>query len=372
MFRVDNPECHSLLYVFMVWTLCSTSPSLANDTIDGSAPAVRIETGRENKQKLLGAQDVKPLLALSSSFGQASSNFLGFPDTVAIVLKSQVKPGAGYGDKLPDSSTKSTPAAISAAGRIELCDDKPFHVHAMLPGRIYQDNTDIGKYFLRGEVLATMESAELVRQSADYLMRLEQIEMSIRKSESLGRLARADLERIQKLLEEGIIAEKELRQAEENVRTIAEDLEDLNEQRIRLENESRALTKMYGIKSLDVKQDAVPSMLPLKAPNSGVVIVKTVSLGDRVNPDEAAYVMANIRKVNLIINLPVSQLGRVTLGQEVRFSQQQVSRKSYSGRIHSITSNGPSYQDFSVKVVLENPKALLRPGMTGRATISVK
>jgi hypothetical protein len=37
----------------------------------------------------------------------------------------------------------------------------------MLPGSVCQDNAVIGKYYHKGDLLAEMESAELVRQSAD-------------------------------------------------------------------------------------------------------------------------------------------------------------------------------------------------------------
>lgn len=268
---------------------------------------------------------------------------------------------------------KANFSSISAEGRIEPSENTSFHVHAMLPGRICEDKAVIGKYYRKGELLALMESAELVRQSAAYLLRSEQLEMSIRKRESAGRVAKSDLERIRKLIKEGIAAEKDLQQAEEDVRTASEDLEDLNEQRIRLANECQILTTMYGIKLLDPKQLTDPSKLPLRAPNSGVIVTKNVSLGDRVTLDEAAYVLAGINNVNLKIVLPIAERHRVDIGQQVSFLCQRIPKKNFVGSIDTVTlSNDPSSPDFSVSVTLKNSQALLRPGMIGRATIFVK
>jgi multidrug efflux pump subunit AcrA (membrane-fusion protein) len=58
--------------------------------------------------------------------------------------------------------------------------------------------------------------------------------------------------------------------------------------------------------------------------------------------------------------------------EKVDFWCQQISRK-ISGRISSTTEpKDSSSQDFSVRVILENPQALLRPGMIGQAKIFVK
>jgi multidrug efflux pump subunit AcrA (membrane-fusion protein) len=320
------------------------------------------------------AQDVLlrlSLLTLSAVFCQVPS-IAAVPGTTTIGLESRLRP-TGYPSKSPNAKSQGDVAVISADGLIELSDDKPFHVHAMLSGRISQDNAVIGKYFRKGELLALMESAELVNLSADYLMRLGQNEMSIQQRESSGRLARASLERIQMLVKEGIMADKELEKAEEDVRTAVEDLKDLNEQRIRLENESNTLATMYGIKSLNVKQETAPSELPIRAPNSGVVVIKNVTLGDRVNPDQAAYVMAGVSKVRLRIVLPIADRERIALGQHVNFLCNKISMKSFSGSIDSITAPKDSLsQDFSVSLILENPQALLRPGMIGQAKMFVK
>lgn len=263
-------------------------------------------------------------------------------------------------------------ATIVADGRIEQSDNASFHVHAMLPGSVCEDNAVIGKYYHKGDLLAEMESAELVRQSAEHLSQREVLEMSIRKRESAGRVAKSALARIQQLVKEGIAAEKVLQQAQEDVRTAAEDLEDLNEQRVRLDNECQTLATMYGVKLEDPKQQ-VPSKLPLRAPNSGVIIAKNVSLGDRVTVDEAAYVLASISAVNLKIVLPILKQHHVEIGQHVSFWCQQVPHKVFVGDIDSLTfANDPSSSHFAVNVTLKNPQAVLRPGMTGQAKISVK
>lgn len=269
--------------------------------------------------------------------------------------------------------SKSKHLNISAEGRIEQSANSSFHVHAKLPGSICEDHAVIGKYYRKGKLLDLMESPELVRQSSNYLLRREQLEMSIRKRESEGRVAKSNLERIRKLISERIAAEKDRQQAEEDVRTATEDLEDLNEQRVRLDNECQVLTTMLGIKLLDPKHLTDPSRLPLRAPNSGVVVTKNVSLGDRVTLDEAAYVLAGISDVNLKIVLPIAERYRADIGRQVSFSCKRVPKKNFVGIIDSVAlSQDSSNPDFSVSVTLKNPQLLLRPGMIGQATILVR
>ncbi len=292
--------------------------------------------------------------------------------TASSASSNKPEPTTYQSGTLAVKSQRSLPV-ISTQSRVEQCENTSFHVHAMLSGSICEDHAIIGRYYRKGELLALMQSPELVRQTADYLSRREQLEMSIKRRESTGRMAKSDLERIRQLVKEGISAEKDLKQAEEEVRSVNEDLEDLNEQRIRLENECQTLATMYGIKSLNSKQETAPSKLPLRAPNSGVLITKNVSLGDRVNPDEPAYVLAGISDLDLKIVLPIAERRSVDIGQQVSFSCRQIPKKTFAGSINRIVfSNDPSSQEFSVGVTLKNPQALLRPGMIGPARISAR
>lgn len=278
-----------------------------------------------------------------------------------------------------DSAGRKTSSAplqspsLNASGKIELADGQTFHVHTMLPGRLSQDNAPCGKYFHKGETLAIVESPDLLKISADYLSRLEHLEMAIRQNESECRLAQSDLDRIRKLVKEGIAAEKELTQAQEKVLTNSQNLEDLNEQLVRLENECKAISKLYGIKLLSLKQESAPSELLLKAPISGIVVAKNAHLGDLVNTEEAAYLMASIDKVKLSFELPEAEKERVAIGQKVSFSIDQGSEKTYYGKVNMIkTPESQSNKRFSVSVIFNNPNVRLKPGMTGQVKLFLK
>jgi len=313
------------------------------------------------------------LLTLYPAFSLAQCDIFDGAANSGIALDSSLAVAVAKRSKPVDAKNLIDGAFISARGSVRLCDDKPFHVHAMLPGKISKDNAVVGKYYRKGELLAVMESAELVKLSSDYWVRMEQNEMSIRQSESSSRLARLGLDRIKSLVKEGIMAEKDLRQAEEDYRRAGEDFEDLNEQRVRMENEFKALTKMYGVKPLNVKQNAALRELLLVAPNSGVVVAKNVTLGDRVNPDEAAYTMVSIGKVKLGMVLPITDRSRIAIGQSVTFSCNKFAKQTFSGVIDNISTPQDSLsKDFSVTATIENPQASLVPGMVGNVKIFVK
>jgi len=261
-------------------------------------------------------------------------------------------------------------AAIRADGQIELGEQQLFHVHSMLPGRISQDQAMIGKYFRKGDLIALMESAELVHLSAEFVRRMEENEMSVRQCESKIRLAKAELERVRKLVSEGIAAEKEMLQSQESLRTVSEDLEDLNEQRVLLQQESQTLANLYGTKMPRLGKKTLPSELPLNAPNDGILVKKNVSLGDRVNPDEPAYILADLSKIRLRVVLPIVEQKRLAIGQLVAFSCSQISKKSFSGRVRDITAS-EALEKVSVIIDLENPQGLLRASMSGQARIFV-
>jgi HlyD family secretion protein len=121
----------------------------------------------------------------------------------------------------------------------------------------------------------------------------------------------------------------------------------------------------------------------LRAPVSGVVVVRDAELGEVVAPNTPVVTIADLDHVWLRAYVNETDLGRVRWGQEVTVRTDTFPGKSYHGHISFISDQAEftpkSVQTFKervtlvyrIKIDVENPNHELKPGMPADATIEL-
>jgi len=122
----------------------------------------------------------------------------------------------------------------------------------------------------------------------------------------------------------------------------------------------------------------------LRAPFTGVVLVRQAELGEVVSPGTPIVTLADLDHLWLRVYVPETDLGKVRWGQDVEVRTDTYPGKVYRGRISLISSEAEftpkSVQTekervtlvYRVKVDVENPNYELKPGMPADAYIKVK
>jgi HlyD family secretion protein len=122
----------------------------------------------------------------------------------------------------------------------------------------------------------------------------------------------------------------------------------------------------------------------LRAPFSGVVLVRQAELGEVVLPGAPVVTLADLDHIWLRLYLPETYLGKVRWGQDVDVRTDTYPGKIYHGRISVIASDAEftpkSVQTeqervtlvYRIKVDVENPNYELKPGMPADAYIRVQ
>lgn len=125
------------------------------------------------------------------------------------------------------------------------------------------------------------------------------------------------------------------------------------------------------------------SYTSLRAPLSGVVLVRQAERGEVVAPGTPVVTLGDLDHVWLRAYVPETDLGRIRWGQEVRVTTDTFPGKVYRGRISFISSQAEftpkSVQTvkervtlvYRIKIDLENPNHELKPGMPADAVIDV-
>ena len=121
----------------------------------------------------------------------------------------------------------------------------------------------------------------------------------------------------------------------------------------------------------------------LRAPVSGVVVVRDAELGEVVAPNTPVLTIADLHHIWLRAYVNETDLGRVRWGQEAIIRTDTFPGKSYRGHISFISDKAEftpkSVQTFKervtlvyrIKIDVENPNHDLKPGMPADARIEL-
>ncbi len=113
----------------------------------------------------------------------------------------------------------------------------------------------------------------------------------------------------------------------------------------------------------------------LSAPIDSVVLSTSAEAGEYLNPATPVLNLGFVAKPWLRAYINEMDLGRVKLGQKVRVTTDTFPDKSYQGRVSYISSQAEftpkivqTFEErvklmFRIKVLLDNPKNELKPGM---------
>ncbi|HVP51577.1 MAG TPA: HlyD family efflux transporter periplasmic adaptor subunit [Terriglobales bacterium] len=122
----------------------------------------------------------------------------------------------------------------------------------------------------------------------------------------------------------------------------------------------------------------------LRAPVSGVVVVRDAELGEVMAPNTPVLTIADLDHPWLRAYVNETDLGRVRWGQDVTVRTDTFPGKSYRGHISFISDKAEftpkSVQTFKervtlvyrIKIDVENPNHELKPGMPADATIELR
>ena len=138
--------------------------------------------------------------------------------------------------------------------------------------------------------------------------------------------------------------------------------------------EAMLATAGAALKALDIELGRTQ----LLAPSGGVILERMVHEGELAVPGAALFTLADLDEVALTVYVPEAELGQVALGQEVEVNVDAYD-ELFPGQVSHIASEAEFtpknvqtqeervHMVFGVKIRLENPEHLLKPGMPADA-----
>ena len=140
---------------------------------------------------------------------------------------------------------------------------------------------------------------------------------------------------------------------------------------------TRQRLRLWDIPDADIdrieRSSLVSKDLTLTSPVSGVVLKKDALPGMAISAGMPLYTIADLSTVWVLADVYQSEMSAVSAGNSAQVSTSFLPSESFRGRVDFIY---PTLSDetrtVKVRVVLSNPKGLLKPGMYVRASLAGK
>ena len=223
------------------------------------------------------------------------------------------------------------------------------------PGVAVEIPKETGSQVRAGETLAVIDSVEVGNAKADLL-----------QANALVEVRRKDYEREQRLLERGVSTEKDRLAAEAA----------LTEANVAMARARQAL-RNFGFSDNEI--DSVPrrgetdSRLHLTAPFDGVLIERSVALGEVVDTKTPLFRIADPSVMWAQMDIYERELPRVREGQLVLFTPDGMEDAHLPGRITWIsTAIDSKTRTLRARAELDNTQRVLRANMFGQAEVILR
>lgn len=228
-------------------------------------------------------------------------------------------------------------SVVRFPAEIQLNDDRTVHVVPRVAGIAESVLVSTGETVRKGQLLAVF-SSQLISEQRSML------EMATKRLEH----ARSIFEREKRLWEQRITAEQDYLQAQHTVQ----------EAEIDVENARQKLAAL----GVGGSQRGF-NRFELRAPYDGLVVERTLSIGEAVKEDTPIFTIADMRTVWAEVHIPAKDLPLIHVGDTVAlhataFDAHTTGRVAFIGALV-----GEQTRMAKARIVVDNPKGIWRPGL---------
>ena len=262
-----------------------------------------------------------------------------------IIQNKQLRYPAGH-PQLPllvsTAATKAQSIQIDLPAKLVWNEEKTQRVYPAFAGRVTRISADVGQTVKAGQVLAELASPEFGAAQAD-----------TSRAQADATLAKLALQRQRELFEAGVVARKDLEQAEaEAARSQAEVAR------------AQARTSLYG------SGTGVNMQLGLRSDMAGVVVERNLNPGQEVRPDGAAtplFVVSDPSVLWVSIDAQEGDLKDLRPGAKVSLNVANGPEQSMTATISAVTDQiDPSTRTIKIRATVANPQRWLKNEMLAK------
>jgi RND family efflux transporter MFP subunit len=237
---------------------------------------------------------------------------------------------------LPEARAQAS--TLELPWRLEAYSRAP--IYARVNGYVKSWNVDIGASVKSGQLLAEIEAPDLDQQ-------LLQARADLTSAQASAKLSEATLERRKTLLSSNFVSHQEI-----------------DERTADLANKRASVNS--GQANVD-RLEALASYKKIVAPFDGVVTARNTDVGALINAGAstgpAMFVVSDIRKLRVYINVPQNYVPLVRMGASAAISVPEYPDQTFPAKVESSSQSvDVSTGTTRIQLALDNPDHKLMPG----------
>lgn len=265
----------------------------------------------------------------------------GPPDLLVLDSAQVAAAGIVFGvvEPLPADTIQLTGTVTFDAAQVS-------HVSPRTQGRLRRVNVDIGQPVTSGDTLAVLDSPELGAAQARWV------------KARVGRdVAQRNYDRTERLAGDGIVSQRRRLEVEADFR----------------DREAELNAAMQALSVLGADPDpAATGYFVLRSPLSGEVVEKHATIGEVVGPEAMLFVVGELNRVWLLLDLYEIDLTRVRVGAPAVVIADAYPDQRFRARLALVSSVVDTIsRTIKLRLEIPNPDHLLKPGMFARAALAV-
>jgi cobalt-zinc-cadmium efflux system membrane fusion protein len=262
-----------------------------------------------------------------------------------IIQDKQLRYPAGH-PQLPllvsTAALQAQNIAIELPAKLVWNEEKTQRVYPAFAGRVTRIGADVGQSVKAGQVLAELASPEFGAAQAD-----------TSRAQADATLTKLALQRQRELFEAGVVARKDLEQAEaEAARTQAEVAR------------AQARTSLYG------SSTGVNQQLGLRSDMAGVVVERNLNPGQEVRPDGASaplFVVSDPSVLWVSIDAQEADVRDLRPGAKVQLLVPSLPDQKLQATISAVTDQiDPNTRTIKIRATVVNPQRWLKNEMLAK------
>jgi cobalt-zinc-cadmium efflux system membrane fusion protein len=237
-------------------------------------------------------------------------------------------------------------ATLDLPGEIASDPDKTARVSALVEGRLETVSFKEGQELKKGDVLAVLKVPELGKAKAAYAA-----------TAAKAQAARSNADRLQALADKQLAPSQEVLSARSEADA--------------LEAESRAAEEQLRALGSAASATGVGSLLSVRAPTSGVVVMRDAVVGQPVTANQTLAVIADLSQVWFLARVFEDSLEQVKVGAPAEIRLNAYPRDTFDGRVEYLGKQiDPTARTVVARIGLTNRGDILRLGLFGTARIA--
>jgi membrane fusion protein, heavy metal efflux system len=237
---------------------------------------------------------------------------------------------------------------VTALGELGVNEDAYAEVASPIPARVISLRASPGQQVKKGQPLVDLQSPELGRARA-----------ALQSAQARASAARQAAERKRTLGAERIVAQKDVQAAEAEEATAEAEL-----------SAARSELQALGVDAEEVASARGTAGFTLRSPVDGTVIERHAVMGQMAEPSQSLFHVGELSRLWLTVHAFERDAVRIQPGALARITFAAIPGKDFTAKVGFVGHRvDAASRTIPVRLELDNPDGVLRPGMSASAFI---